>query len=265
MRPAEDAVAVLADPQDGTEGNWRRHRPTLRELLDDGYVRVGTADADERRDARSSYLTGRRFAEDRDGRDRDHRARPMTASVDRRLRRRARRSLPTTVWNRPSHDAGEYGTQLCSSASCPAARFRSRSRSTRSRTRCASSSAASPTQWSSTSSPALGRRHTPSRASTTGRRASPVDPRHEQRGVGGRGRGATAQGFRDGDAEWEALGIFEHITRPRITAAITGLTPDGEADQGRLQVHRRVPDGRRLRGERRVPGVDIPGRWPSGA
>ena len=42
----------------------------------------------------------------------------------------------------------------------------------------------------------------------------------------------TERGFRDGDAEWEALGIFEHITRPRITAAVTGLTPDGTAIKG---------------------------------
>ncbi len=42
----------------------------------------------------------------------------------------------------------------------------------------------------------------------------------------------TERGFHDGDPEWEALGIFEHITRTRITAAVTGLTPDGAADQG---------------------------------
>lgn len=30
----------------------------------------------------------------------------------------------------------------------------------------------------------------------------------------------------------EALGIFEHITRPRITAAVTGLTPDAEPVKG---------------------------------
>jgi adenine-specific DNA-methyltransferase len=35
------------------------------------------------------------------------------------------------------------------------------------------------------------------------------------------------RGIRPGDSEWEQLGIFEHITRPRVTAAITGLTPDG--------------------------------------
>ena len=42
----------------------------------------------------------------------------------------------------------------------------------------------------------------------------------------------SKQGYRDGDPEWEALGIFEHITRPRITAAVTGLTPDGTPIKG---------------------------------
>lgn len=42
----------------------------------------------------------------------------------------------------------------------------------------------------------------------------------------------SAQGLRDGDAEWEAVGIFEHIARPRITAAITGLTSDGKPITG---------------------------------
>ena len=42
----------------------------------------------------------------------------------------------------------------------------------------------------------------------------------------------TERGFRDGDAEWEALGIFEYITRPRVTAAATGLTPDGTPIKG---------------------------------
>src|SRR4051812_7348551 len=40
------------------------------------------------------------------------------------------------------------------------------------------------------------------------------------------------KGLRPGDAKWEALGIFEHITRPRITAAITGITLQGEPING---------------------------------
>ena len=37
---------------------------------------------------------------------------------------------------------------------------------------------------------------------------------------------------RPGDPEWEALGIFEYVTHPRIEAAITGITPEGEPVKG---------------------------------
>jgi adenine-specific DNA-methyltransferase len=36
------------------------------------------------------------------------------------------------------------------------------------------------------------------------------------------------RGVRPGDPGWEALGIFEHVTRARVTAAIIGRTPDGD-------------------------------------
>ncbi|WP_197971390.1 site-specific DNA-methyltransferase [Citrifermentans bremense] len=40
------------------------------------------------------------------------------------------------------------------------------------------------------------------------------------------------QGKRPGDTEWEELGICEYITKPRVKAAITGLTPDGNPVDG---------------------------------
>jgi adenine-specific DNA-methyltransferase len=40
------------------------------------------------------------------------------------------------------------------------------------------------------------------------------------------------QGLRPGDAEWEKWGICDYITKPRIAAAITGKTPDGEPIKG---------------------------------
>lgn len=40
-------------------------------------------------------------------------------------------------------------------------------------------------------------------------------------------RALRGQGYRPGDPEWEALGICEYITKPRIQAAITGQTPSG--------------------------------------
>lgn len=39
-------------------------------------------------------------------------------------------------------------------------------------------------------------------------------------------------GLRRGDPEWEALGICDYITKPRITAAITGKTPQGDPIDG---------------------------------
>ncbi len=40
------------------------------------------------------------------------------------------------------------------------------------------------------------------------------------------------QGLRPGDPEWERRGICDFITKPRVAAAITGLTPDGEPIKG---------------------------------
>jgi adenine-specific DNA-methyltransferase len=40
------------------------------------------------------------------------------------------------------------------------------------------------------------------------------------------------KGLRPGDAEWERWGICDYITKPRVEAAITGKTPDGEPIKG---------------------------------
>jgi adenine-specific DNA-methyltransferase len=40
------------------------------------------------------------------------------------------------------------------------------------------------------------------------------------------------QALRPGDAEWEKFGICDYITKPRVAAAITGKTPDGEPVSG---------------------------------
>ncbi len=42
------------------------------------------------------------------------------------------------------------------------------------------------------------------------------------------GSSLSKSGHRAGEPEWEARGIFQSVTQPRITAAITGVRPDGE-------------------------------------
>ena len=44
--------------------------------------------------------------------------------------------------------------------------------------------------------------------------------------------GLREQGLRPGDPEWEARGICEYFTKPRIAAAVTGKTPDGSPIEG---------------------------------
>jgi len=39
-------------------------------------------------------------------------------------------------------------------------------------------------------------------------------------------------GLMPGDKDWEALGIYEYITRPRIEAAVRGCTPEGKPNEG---------------------------------
>lgn len=45
-------------------------------------------------------------------------------------------------------------------------------------------------------------------------------------------KGLRKKGLRPGDPEWEQWGICDYITKPRVTAAITGRTPAGEPIKG---------------------------------
>jgi adenine-specific DNA-methyltransferase len=44
-----------------------------------------------------------------------------------------------------------------------------------------------------------------------------------------------ARGHRPGDPEWDEWGICDYITKPRIRAAITGQTPEGQPIKGSYQ------------------------------
>ncbi len=49
------------------------------------------------------------------------------------------------------------------------------------------------------------------------------------------------QGLRPGDPEWESVGICDYITKPRLTAAITGLKPDSEPIKGEYKFNDECP------------------------
>ena len=49
------------------------------------------------------------------------------------------------------------------------------------------------------------------------------------------------QGFRPGEPEWEENGICDYITKPRLEAAVTGLTPAGNPIQGEYKFSDEFP------------------------
>lgn len=52
-----------------------------------------------------------------------------------------------------------------------------------------------------------------------------------------------ARGLKPGDAEWDAWGVCEYITKPRVRAAITGRTPEGEWLAGNYNDELPMADG----------------------
>ena len=63
--------------------------------------------------------------------------------------------------------------------------------------------------------------------------------------------------LRPGEPEWEKWGICEYITKPRVAAAITGKTPDGEPIKGDYKFTDEFPMAEGFRGERRVLHADL--------
>ena len=49
------------------------------------------------------------------------------------------------------------------------------------------------------------------------------------------------KGLRPGDADWEKFGICDHITKPRVAAAITGKTPEGDPIKGDYKFNDEFP------------------------
>lgn len=50
-----------------------------------------------------------------------------------------------------------------------------------------------------------------------------------------------SRGLEPGVEEWEALGIFEYITRPRLAASFTGVTPEGNPVRGEYRFTDKFP------------------------
>lgn len=236
-RPALDPylidgeVAVWPIRQDGGTATWGAIVPTARELLRDGYIRVGGFD--ERSNRWSIHFV-------REG-DRER----VSAGVIREIGVRPdgskeleyadltkRESYPKTVWNRVSHDATSHGTRLLKEL-LPGRRFPYPKSLYAVEDVLRFFVKEKPNAiildffaGSGTTAHAVARLN---RQDNHRRQAILVTNNEvaaeEQRAL-------HSDGLRPGDPEWERHGICNHITMPRVAAAITGRTPDGSKVKG---------------------------------
>lgn len=232
-------VAVFPVRPDGTEMNWGITVLPARKRLKSGHLRVGKYTAGAPQPYAISYLTAGIIEDIRQDRveitGRAADGSLIASYVTGRL------VMPTTAWNKPSHDAQRYGTEILKGL-MPDRRFPF-PKSLYAVEDClryvlAEKRAATIVDYFSGSGTTL---HAVMRLNKQdgGRRRSIMVTNNEV--AAGEQMSLREKGSRPGDPEWEQLGICEYITKPRIEAAITGRTPNGEPIKGDYQFNDEFP------------------------
>jgi adenine-specific DNA-methyltransferase len=216
---------------DGSLGNWRVSPPTLRELLKQGYVRLGGFDA-----ARGTWTVlylGRKAQNqisdgviDIVGRD------PVTGAVEVAYKQAQQRSVKT-VWHRAVHDAGNYGSTLLRGILGGESKFAFPKSIYAVRDALAPVVCDRPDalilDFFAGSATTLNAVNLLNAADQGVRRCILVTNNE----LGGEeAQTLTARGFQPGDDEWEAQGICRAVTWPRSKFTILGRRDDGTPLQG---------------------------------
>jgi adenine-specific DNA-methyltransferase len=208
---------------DGTEGRWQLGRETFSSVLDAGMARVGRTYA-------VTYLKSgqRKQIENgeiiRDGTDKFGYPiyKTKTASL----------SWPRTLWNKRSHNASVYGSTLLRSM-IPGRKFPFPKSlyavEDTLRFFIKEKPSAIVLDFFSGSGTTA---HSVMRLNhQDGGRRQCISVTNNEVAAGEQAK-LRKQGFRPGDPDWEQWGICDYITKPRVKAAITGQTPDGEDIKG---------------------------------
>ncbi len=223
-------VAVFPVRDNGTEMNWGLTPGSLMELLKQGFVRLGKATPSKPQKYEISYLTSGRIEDVLSGRAKVVGEDSSGATIARYVE--AKRKMPSNVWMIPSHNAEVGGTNLLKSIfgdkrfDYPKSLYAVEDMLRHFLQKRPDALVLDFFGGSGTTVHAvmrLNRRDGGRRQCilVTNNEVSSSD--HDR---------MRASGLRPGDPDWEALGICEHITKPRIQAAITGRTRRGEPISG---------------------------------
>jgi len=223
-------IAIWPPKSNGAEYSWSVVPDTLRSLMKRGAVKTGRIDL-KKMSVPIYYLSFNQLAAIEEGHLQVV-GRAGDGSLEIKYAEGARSAAPRTVWNMTSHDAGSHGTSLLR-AMIPDRRFPFPKALYAVEDALRFFVADKPDatildffSGSGTTAHAVMRLN----RQDGGRRQCISVTNNE---VAADEQAALRKaGLRPGDPDWEKWGICDYITKPRIRAAITGKTPDGEAIKG---------------------------------
>ena len=227
--PIAGCEAVFPVRPNGTEMNWATTASTFRSRLAKGYARAGKR-TDEPQQYIIQYLKSGPIADIENGTTRvigKHEDGSINAFYESETRK-----TPTTQWDQSSHNAEHYGTGILKSL-LPGRQFPF-PKSLYAVEDCIRFFVEDNPDaiildffsGSGTTAHAVMRLN----RQDGGRRQSILVTNNE---VSADEQAALRKrSLRPGDRDWEVQGICEYVTKPRLTAAVTGMTPDGSPVEG---------------------------------
>ena len=228
VMPPPGTLVIWPIRSDGSEGNWQLSPASLYKTYQEGFVRLGRF---TEKGMSISYLKAGEQEKVRNGIYRLIGKRP-DGSVEVESPEVQKNIIPTTVWRISSHDASRHGSNLLKTI-IPNRRFPFPKSLYAVEDALRFFVANKPDALivdffagSGTTAHAVLRLN----RQDGGRRRAVLVTNNEV--AASEAAQLSAQGLQPGDAEWEQWGICRHITFPRLKAAITGKTPDGEPIKG---------------------------------
>lgn len=229
VTPPAGTVAVWPIRKNGTEGRWRLGAPAAREALAKGYIKLGALKAEN---TPVYYLTVGEQKKITDGIYEVAGRASDGSVVTSTLESSERRVVPATQWKISSHDSTQYGSRLLLKM-LPDRKFPYPKSLYAVEDALRFFIAEKPDAvvvdffaGSGTTTHAVMRLN----RQDGGQRQSVAITNNEV-SAEEQGRLKTS-GLHPGDEDWEALGICEYITKPRLKAAITGVATDGKPLEG---------------------------------
>ena len=241
----DGCTAVFPVRDDGTEMNWGLTAASLRELHANGYVKLGRRDSRKPQEYVITYLLSGRIADINEGRAKVVGREPCGAVKAEYVTHKLK--MPTTVWDKPSHNAEKSGTDLLK-------RLLGQKRFDYPKSLYAVEDALRLVIGDNPSATVLDffggsgtTTHAVARLNEEdgGQRTSILVTNNEVNGT--TADELKSAGLRPGDVRWEAAGVFENVTRPRLFAAFTGRSEAGAPIDGDYEYNRKAPIAEGLR------------------